>query len=370
MSIHPHIGGESKTLALCKVKVGGEWKEVAAISVHVAGDWKLAYTSGSPPVPPTPPGPAFAVSISPKTVTGSRSGAGSVTSGTATGTVANNDGSPTYAWSRVSGAILTITNDNLAATTFSATLTNGETKSAVYKLVATDSDSDVAEDTVTINLVSSYVAPPPPNPPALSGNVSPSTVSGSRSGAGSATSGVASASASGGSGSYSYSWSGGGCTPNSPSSASTTFSYTLTNGQTASFTGSCTISDTGGNSIVRNVTINFTSTHVTPPLDAYASPASVQKDEFIPEFGTVVSGSVSIVASGGSGNYSYSWSPAYIGTPPNAGTIQPNNLNSANNTFSSYLVPVTPSTSGTFYCTITDTVTLAQKVVSVYVRFN
>lgn len=241
MSIHPHIGGESKTLALCKVKVGGAWKEVAAISVHVAGDWKLAYTSGAPPVPPTPPGPAFAVSISPKTVTGSRSGAGSVTSGTATGTVVNNDGTPTYAWSRVSGAILTITNDNLAATTFSATLTNGETKSAVYKLVATDSDSDVAEDTVTINLVSSYVSPPPPSPPALSGNVSPSTVSGSRSGAGSATSGVASASASGGSGSYSYSWSGGGCTPNSPNSASTTFSYTLTNGQSVSFSGTCTI---------------------------------------------------------------------------------------------------------------------------------
>lgn len=343
------VADQYKVVADCKVKVGGEWKTVSVIKAKVAGDWKTVYSVGSPPSPPPPPGPDFTVSISPNPVTGSRSADGAVTSGSAATTLANGTGPYTYLWERVSGSTFTITSPTASSTTFSTSLSNGESKSGVYKVTVTDTDdSKTATNNVTVNMVSTYVPPAPPPPPSLSGSVSPSSVSGSRSGAGSATTGSATASGSGGTGSYSYSWSGGGCTPNNPSSATTTFSYTLSNGQSISFTGTCTISDTGGNSVSRNVSINFNSTYVAPALSAYASPSSVYG---YGTRGTINSGSTTVVASGGTAPYTYSWTP----TTGSEGVFV-NSPNSATTSFSRFVGPIAPEANDTFYCTVTDAV--------------
>lgn len=342
MTINLKIGTTWKVVATPSVKIGGAWKTVTYIGVKVGGQWKTAYGST------TPPPPALDVNMQNATVSGSRSNAGSVTSSAAVAVASGGTSPYTYAWTKVSGDTFTVTSPTAASTTFSTSLTNGQTKSGVYRCTATDAASATAYDDVTVNTVSTYVPPsPPPSNPPLSANVSPSTVSGTRTGAGSVTTGSASVSVSGGSGSYSYSWSGGGATANNPSGASSSFSMTLTNGQTASASPSCTINSTDGQSRSVGVTANFSSTYVVPALSGL-TPSSSHVLRTVFAEGSYSIGSVSVTPVGGTGPYTYSWSPTYSG-----GVIL-SGASSSSASFSATVDAYTWSVSGFFTCTCTD----------------
>jgi len=85
-----------------------------------------------------------------------------------------------------------------------------------------------------------------------------------RSGAGSATSNSATATASGGSGGYTYAWtrvSGDTYTINSSTSATTTFTTTLSNGQFKSGIYRCTVTS-GGVTAFANIQVDFESIDV------------------------------------------------------------------------------------------------------------
>ncbi len=93
----------------------------------------------------------------------------------------------------------------------------------------------------------------------------PSNVSGSAAAgnpSGTVTSGVASCAGIKGGGSYTYNWVCNGCTANSPTSSSTSFSATVNAGSTSTPTAYCTISD--GVTSVNTASITASLTNTTP----------------------------------------------------------------------------------------------------------
>lgn len=315
MTLSVKVSGAWKAVSALSIKKSGAWKLVSAVWIKEDGVWKLAFGAGGAPA-------TLNATMQNGTVSGSRSDAGSVTSSSAV--VLPTGGTPayTYNWTRVSGDTYTITTATAANTTFSTTLTNGQTKSGVYRCTVTDSLGATATADVTVNMTSSYVAPGGGGgggPPALSASASPGSVSGSRSGAGAVSSGGSSISASGGSGSYSYSWSGSGCTADNPSSASSTFSATLTNGQTLSASASWSVSSTDGQSAGGSISVNLTSSYVAPPS---APSVTLNPDDITVVRSTpgAFSSGCSASVSGGTAPFSYSWSPPGGGISMSGGT--------------------------------------------------
>lgn len=104
-------------------------------------------------------------------------------------------------------------------------------------------------------LAGGYAAEP------LSISISPaSPMYNSRSGGGSLTSSAATGTAAGGAGGYSYAWthvSGSNYTINSPSSASTTFTTTLTGSQFKSGVYRCTVTDSLSATASADITIEM-----------------------------------------------------------------------------------------------------------------
>lgn len=97
---------------------------------------------------------------------------------------------------------------------------------------------------------------------ALSISISPSSLYNSRSGSGSLTSSTATGTASGGTGPYTYAWtyvSGNSYTINSPSSASTTFTTSLTAGQLKSGVYRCTVTDSLSATASATITVEMES---------------------------------------------------------------------------------------------------------------
>jgi hypothetical protein len=156
MSIHAKAAGTFEDITNVYARRGDVWQEIEDVYVKINDAWELvAHFTVVPPDPPE-----FGVSQLVSGVSGSRSAAGSVTSSAATAVPVNGTGPYTYVWTKVSGATLTINSPTAISTTFSGSLGNGETQTAVYKVTATDAAAAVAEATVNIALVSSYVAPP------------------------------------------------------------------------------------------------------------------------------------------------------------------------------------------------------------------
>lgn len=98
--------------------------------------------------------------------------------------------------------------------------------------------------------------------PPLSAAITPSVVAGSVTGAGTATSNAATATPTGGSAPYSYSWArigGASGAANSPTSATTTFSKTLGNGDETSELFRCTVTDSFGTTATADIIVTFNS---------------------------------------------------------------------------------------------------------------
>jgi hypothetical protein len=97
---------------------------------------------------------ALAISVSPSSTYNTRVGAGSLTSDPVTGTASGGAGGYTYAWTRVSGDVFTINSPTSATTTFTTSLAANIFKSGVYRCTVTDSLSNTASGTVTVELES------------------------------------------------------------------------------------------------------------------------------------------------------------------------------------------------------------------------
>lgn len=92
------------------------------------------------------------ISISPASIANLRTGAGNLTSDPATGTGAGGSGGYTYAWTYVSGDSYTINSPSSATTTFTTNLASEQLKVGVYRCTVTDSLSNTANATITVEL--------------------------------------------------------------------------------------------------------------------------------------------------------------------------------------------------------------------------
>ena len=97
---------------------------------------------------------ALTISISPGDMYKSRTGTGSITSNIDTASGAGGVAPYTYAWTYVSGDSYTINFPASAVTTFTTFLGSGNSKSGVYRCTVTDSASNTASATVTIDFES------------------------------------------------------------------------------------------------------------------------------------------------------------------------------------------------------------------------
>jgi hypothetical protein len=93
---------------------------------------------------------ALTAYASPAFVSGSRTGAGSVTTDSVTITAAGGTGPYTYAWSSVEG-LFPANSVSSATTTFTRTLTNGQSVSTIQRCTVTDSLAATFEVDVTVS---------------------------------------------------------------------------------------------------------------------------------------------------------------------------------------------------------------------------
>lgn len=202
--------------------------------------------------------PAFSVAAVPASLN-TEATTSSITTPSTTVTPTNGASPFTYAWTWDSGGSgISITSASSAATTFSATgLAVDETRSGQAKCTVTDNGAVVRTITVSVTIKRISTA--------LSATVSPATLT--KVGTVSSLSTVSTTvTASQGTPGYTYAWtwlSGGtGITINSPSAATTSFSSTgLALEETRSGTARCTVTDSAGATVTKDVpvTINRTS---------------------------------------------------------------------------------------------------------------
>lgn len=136
------VGGSWQEVESGLVRVGGAWKRLDSVRVYVSGAWKDAETF-TPPLSVTTSGDEVA----------SRLGAGVATSLPVTATPAGGLGPYTYAWTRLSG-VGSANSPTSASTTFSATLSNGDDVSGVFRVTVTDSLANTATADVTVQFIS------------------------------------------------------------------------------------------------------------------------------------------------------------------------------------------------------------------------
>jgi hypothetical protein len=99
---------------------------------------------------------SFSISLSQRVVTKSGSSSGgpkTLITSNVTVSTQGGSGSPTFAWSRVSGATaITATSPSSATTAFTATLSSGQEVSAVFLCTVTDPSGAVRTSTVNVNI--------------------------------------------------------------------------------------------------------------------------------------------------------------------------------------------------------------------------
>jgi hypothetical protein len=122
---------------------------------------------------------------------------------------------------------------------------------------------------------------------------------------------------------------------------------TLSNGQTASASPSCTINSTDGQSTSVGVTANFTSTATNPPLTG-VSMSTTNLIRTVFSGGTYTIGSASATPVGGTAPFTYAWSPSSSGGVSSTGST------GSSASFNAYVDQFQTSKSGSFSVTITD----------------
>lgn len=188
-------------------------------------------------------------------------------------------------------------------------------------------------------------APPPP-PPALSATGG-GTVSGTITGSGSVTSSTATMTAVGGVSPYSYAWtytSGDAVIINSPTSASSTFTKTLTAGTSSSTVVRGRITDSASQTADISVTVALSAALVG--LAASATPDSLSAT--ISGAGYATTSNTSVSVSGGTGSYNYSWAKL------SGDTINVSNASGAITSFNATLTNG-QTTNSVYRCTVADT---------------
>ncbi len=283
--------------------------------------------------------PVLTATTSTTGVSGSSTGSG-VTSGPVTAIPSGGSGFFSYTWTLVSGSGPTPNSPTSPTTTFSATIgTAGSAVSATYKCVIKD---QVTGLTVSTNNISVYLSRT--NPP-LSGSATNASQTGTSSSVINVTAG-STASGSSGVPPYGYSWGGGSGFTVSPSGNICYFGVALGPGQSRSGSGSCTISDSIGQTYTASFSIYCENNGTpAPALSASASPSTVNG---VTPSGTATTNSTVVTASGGVPPYSYSWARVSgVGSAGGGSTA------SFTHTFSGFPLQ---TASGTFVCTITDSV--------------
>lgn len=138
------VGGAEKLAAKADIYISGAKKRVVRIDEWNGSAWKLVQSFL----------PTISLSVTPN-VFGSANYPGTtlVTSTVATATPTGGAGPYTYAWSRVSGAVLSITAPTNASTSFRTTIEAGGSRTATYRCTVTDTNGLTAFDDVNINLI-------------------------------------------------------------------------------------------------------------------------------------------------------------------------------------------------------------------------
>lgn len=140
MSITVGTSGGNKTVTAVTVGTTGGNKAVLNAYLGTSGGNKLIFS-------------AFSVSASPNSVSGFRSGPGVVTSGNTTATPNGGSGSYTYAWRRVSGdSAITAALSTSSTTSFQATLSAGQGRTAEFVCDVTDTGLGVTETTNSVSV--------------------------------------------------------------------------------------------------------------------------------------------------------------------------------------------------------------------------
>jgi hypothetical protein len=234
---------------------------------------------------------ALSVSVSPPSISGTRSSPGAVSAGAAV-SLSGGVAPVAVTWSRLSGSRISVSGSTSA--TFSATLGWGESLSETFRVTATDAVGQVK----TLDVPVAFSTPAQPVV-----SISPSPLAVSRSNPGVA-SGVLNASASGGLAPFTFAWSRTSGTRSSVSSATAANpSMSATLGWAENFTETWTVTatDSAGNTAQASVNVVFTS----PPQPVVTvSPTSLLVNRNNPGVG---SGAVVASASSGTPPFTYSW---------------------------------------------------------------
>lgn len=293
------------------IKRGGAWVSPPSIYKKKDGAWLIPqlYTKRGgvwinfdavvPPAPP--PAPPTLVAVGDGTVTGTITGAGIATSPAATITASGGVSPYSYSWGYYSGSAVFITSPSSQSTTFANTLAAGQSTNTVVRGRVTDSVGATADIYVTVSLSSGYVA--------LNATVNQSTFEGIGLGAGYVYSRPdTNISVTGGTGAYNYSWaqlSGPSIAVSNYYAAAVFFYAPLNNGATVTAVYRCTVTDTGGQVALVDVTIILTSTYVAP-FSAYCNPSEISASN-TPTKPFATTGFMAAVPSGGTSPYTYSW---------------------------------------------------------------
>ena len=139
------VGSVEKDAERAGVIVNNVEKRVARIEEYNGSAWKLVQSFAPP----------MSLSVTPS-VTGAYNGTSggiiSITSTTATATPVGGTGPFTYAWTKVSGDTLTVTNPTNASTAFRASIGPGDSRFATYRCTVTDSLGLTAIGSTSITL--------------------------------------------------------------------------------------------------------------------------------------------------------------------------------------------------------------------------
>jgi hypothetical protein len=242
----------------------------------------------------------------------------------------------TTSWSRVTGS--RIGQSGTSPSTFSASLGWGENVSEVFRATVTDALSRSATTDVTVNFST-------PAAPACS--ISPTPLTAVRSGPG-AVGGVATVSASGGTGGYTYAWSrlsGSVIGVANATSATASFSASLPGGGSAIESFRATVTDSAGNSVACDLTVNFSA---TAGMVVTITPSPVLGQKPYPGSNVDVTATANVTVSGGSGSYA-----SFVWTKLTSNLIQWSGGQAV--TFSLRIGAANSSFTDTFRVTVTDT---------------
>lgn len=129
--------GGNKTVSAMFVGTAGGNKAVVTGFVGTAGGNKAFFA-------------ALTASASPSVVSGARSPP-IVTTNATTATPSGGIGPYSYAWEKVSGDTISISNPSSATTIFSATLSSGDLRSAVFRCLVTDTATGASAYTNSVS---------------------------------------------------------------------------------------------------------------------------------------------------------------------------------------------------------------------------